>query len=124
MPALTTGYRGTAAAWTGLVKLDGKVLVECGHTHFSRDAGSRRSAVSCAQSLLLAAARPDLEGGPHDHRAALHARIADDVAVMLRRGLRKADADATAAAWHTHIDETVGALRTEIAAGATVPTRY
>lgn len=124
MPALTISYIGKAGSWTGVVKLDGRILAECGHAHSARDNGYQGSAVSCAWLLLYAARRVDLEGGPHCVLRGLHATAERCRATMLRRGLREAHIDEAIAALHAHIDEAVVELRAAIEAGATVPSRY
>lgn len=123
MPALTTGYRGKSGSWTGVAKLDGKVVVECGHGHTNRDQGSRNSAVECVRSLLIAATQSQ-DGGPYCSLRRLHGEAGEARATMLRRGVGKASADEAVAVRHAHIDQTVARLRAEIAAGATVPARY
>lgn len=123
MSALTPGYTGRARYWRGVIKLDGVVVADCGHDHTSRRDG-RGSAVGCAQSLLLAAVRSDLDGGQYCHRKSLHAWVDGTRETMLRRGLGKAAADEAVVAAHAHIDEVVTTLRAAIEAGTTAPSRY
>lgn len=124
MAALTVSYKGKAGSWTGVVKLDGEAIVECGHTHVNRDGGSKFSAVSCVASLLYVATRPDLEGGPYCGLRRLHAEAAAAGSTLRRRGASKVATDEEVATRHAHIDQTIATLRAAIAVGATAPTRH
>lgn len=47
--------------YTGVIRIGGKVIIECGHTHTNRDTTSRsggRSAGDCIRNLIKAAQRP------------------------------------------------------------------
>lgn len=49
------GVTGHARAWQGVIRVDGKVVWNCGHTHTNRDnwgSWNGKSARSCARGVL------------------------------------------------------------------------
>jgi hypothetical protein len=60
-PEPRAGYRSAGERWVGVVHVDGRPLIECGHEHENRDmttTGGGKAAVVCAREILDGARKP------------------------------------------------------------------
>lgn len=117
MSELTVGYKGHAGAWTGVVKLDGRVILDCGHTHQNRDHGRARPATTCALRLVNAATDLTRDGSLEKE---LHVDAIAACHRMVGLGVSRANAADELAKRHVAIDIAMATIRRALACGATV----